>query len=79
MTSALRISADGAAYDDDVGGERPMPHAAGRPPVAVAVILGGLNHEMEQTLARMHGEYAAAQERLAQATVDEDFGAAGPT
>ena len=56
-----------------------MPHAAGRPPVAVAVILGGLNHEMEQTLARMHGEYAAAQERLAQATVDEDFGAAGPT
>lgn len=27
--------------------------------------------EMEQTLARMQAEYAAAQERLAQATVDE--------
>ena len=27
--------------------------------------------DMEQTLARMQAEYAAAQERLAQATVDE--------
>jgi hypothetical protein len=27
--------------------------------------------EMEQTLARMQAEYAAAQERLAQAAVDE--------